>query len=81
MNLHVTAHAIARFQERVANLAEAEIVARLDTPRIRKMVEFGATEIILGTGHHIVVRDNCVLTVRPKPFTKRRGRRPTETED
>ena len=73
MTLHVTAHAIFRYRERVDPEATPDqVVAKLDTPRIREMIAFGAREIILGTGHHAVVAGGVIVTVRPKPFEKRR---------
>jgi len=68
----VTAHAISRYRERVEPVSYDEAHARLTTDRIRKGIEFGAREIILGTGHHAVVVDGCIVTVRPKPVTKPR---------
>lgn len=67
----VTAHAISRYRERVEPVTFDEAYRRLSTPLIRKAIEFGAREIILGTGHKAVVVDGLIVTVRPKPFTKR----------
>lgn len=68
-----TAHAILRYIERVDPRATCDqAIARLDTPRIREMILFGAREIILGRGHHAVVADGFIVTVRPKPFAKRK---------
>ena len=67
---HVTSHAISRYRERVEPLTYDEVFARLSTQRIRQMIDFGAREIILGSGHHAVVVDGVIVTVRPKPFPK-----------
>lgn len=64
--VRVTAHAVSRYRERVAPLPYDEVVAILSTERIRQAVEFGAREIILGTGHHAVVANNHIITIRPK---------------
>ncbi len=66
MGVHVTAHAISRYRERVAPVSADHAAAILSTDRIARCVEFGAREIILGTGHHAVVADGCIVTVRPK---------------
>jgi hypothetical protein len=73
-HVRISSHAISRYRERVAALTEAEVRAVLDTPRIAEMIEFGAREIVLGSGHHAVVADGAIVTIRPKPFEKRRER-------
>lgn len=63
--LHVTAHAILRYQQRVAAVSLEQARAALSTPAIRKAAEFGATCVRLGTGHRVVIREFSVVTVQP----------------
>ena len=62
---HVSAHAIQRFQERVAHVSAEMAVLCLSTPTIRKAIEFGAGTVILGTGHLVVIKGNTIVTVKP----------------
>lgn len=75
MSVHVTRHAIERFRERVENLPEEQIRARLSTPAIRKLAMFAGChqiEVILGSGHHAVIKDATVVTIRPLEKPRRR---------
>jgi hypothetical protein len=67
-----TSHAISRAIERGAAENYDDAVAKLSTAFIRKAIEFGASEIILGTGHHAVVSGGVIVTVRPRAKAKRR---------
>lgn len=61
----ITAHAIERFQERVANLPDAEArQALLDLAG--PALQFGAPFVRLGTGQRIVIANGRVVTVLPK---------------
>ena len=75
--LHVTAHAILRYQERVAPVSLETARAALSTPAIRKAAEFGATYVRLGTGHRVVIQGLTIVTVQPAEHyarqIKRRG--------
>ena len=53
MTLHVTGHAIARYQERVANVSTETARAALSTPAIEAAAMFGARSVRLGTGHRV----------------------------
>lgn len=66
MNVHVTQHAIQRFQERVAPVSPEEARAALSSPTIHKAVEFGAIAVTLGTGQRIVIVDGSIITVLSK---------------
>lgn len=66
MGVHVTAHAIARFKERVADLPEPEIVAALSSDTIAQAVDMGCCAVKLGSGHHAVIKGYSVVTVLPK---------------
>lgn len=61
----VSGHAIQRYQERVANLTKAEVIARLDTPTIRMAIRFGAPFVRLPSGHRVVLDGPTVVTILP----------------
>lgn len=63
MTIHVTGHAIQRFQERVANLPADEVRAALSTPAIERAAAFGAPYVKLGSGHRVVIEGDHVITV------------------
>lgn len=65
MTLHVTQHAVERFQERVSNVTDAEAREALSSPTVRKAAEFGAPYVKLGTGQRIVLERDRVITVLP----------------
>lgn len=67
----ITAHAIERYVQRVEAVTEDEVIARLDTPHIRRLIAFGAAKIKLATGHRLVIADGRIVTVTPKPLKKR----------
>lgn len=60
----ITAHAIERFQERVANVSADEARETL-TSLTRQAAAFGAPYVRLGTGQRIVINDGAVITVLP----------------
>lgn len=63
--MHITAHAISRYRERVAAVSEAEAREALSSETIRKAIEFGAHYVRLGTGQRIVI-DGCrIITILP----------------
>jgi len=64
--VHVTQHAVARYQERVSNLPDEKVRAALDIPAVALAAEIGAPFVKLGTGQHVVVWDHAVITVLPK---------------
>lgn len=63
--IHITHHAIARFQEQVANLPEAEVRAMLDTPIMALAETMGATAVILRGGYRAVIHERKVVTILP----------------
>lgn len=75
MAVHITAHAIQRFRERVADLPEAEVRERLRSPFITAAADFGAHVVRLGTGQRIVIGEHCVVTVLPAENYRRTIRR------
>lgn len=64
--IHVTHHAVQRYQERVNNLPYREVVAALSGPTFDKAVEIGVPYVKLGTGQRAVIVDGSVVTVLPK---------------
>lgn len=63
--LHVTTHAIERYQERVSNVPDADARAALSCPAVLKAAEIGAPFVKLGTGQRIVLDGQRVVTVLP----------------
>jgi len=61
----VSAHAIARYQERVRLCTDDEARAALANDRIRRIVAFGAKYFRLGTGHRVVIEGETIATVLP----------------
>ena len=61
--IHVTRHAIDRYQERVANVPEDAARRALSTVAIRTAADFGAEYVRLGTGHRVVINCGSVVTV------------------
>lgn len=64
-DLHVSSHAISRYRERVEPVDHDTARARLSSPAIHLAAKFGNCEVILPTGHHAVICDATVVTVRP----------------
>lgn len=65
MTLHVTAHAIIRFQQRVSNVSEDIARQALSSTIIQRAAEFGAHYVRLGTGQRVVIDQGKVITVLP----------------
>jgi len=61
----VTAHAIERFQQRVANISREAVLAILSSPTMQVAAQFGARYVRLGTGHRVVLDGEKVITVLP----------------
>ena len=66
MTDYVTRHAIHRYQKRVANLPDEQVIEALSTPAIKQAVAFGAASVILGTGHRVIISGGKIVTVTPK---------------
>lgn len=64
-DLLLTHHAAERYQDRVADIPRAEILAAIDTPAVRAAVAFGAQYVRLGTGQRLVLDGNRIVTVLP----------------
>ena len=59
----VSRHAMDRYRERVADLSDAEIFARLSSPTVELAAEFGAPFVKLPTGHRVLIREGTVVTI------------------
>ena len=73
--IHVTLHAIQRYQERVANVPAIEAVQALTSPAIQLAAQFGAQFVRLPTGHRVVLKDHTIVTVQPPEAYRRQVRR------
>lgn len=62
----ITHHARQRFRERVADLTDEAIDAALSSPTIIRAMQFGAPYVRLGTGQHVVIDGDVIVTVLPK---------------
>lgn len=76
--LEVTLHAVERYQQRVANVSDAEARAALSCRNFQLAADFGAPFVRLGTGHRVVIEQHRVVTVLPADHPARRLRRITE---
>ena len=66
--VHITAHAIERFQERIANWPEAAVRKALSSPAVRLAAQIGAPFVKLGSGHRIALQGHTVVTVLSPDF-------------
>jgi hypothetical protein len=64
-DITVTRHAMDRYRERVADLPDREIFARLSGPAFTLAVELAAPMVKLPGGQHAVLRGGAVVTVLP----------------
>lgn len=73
--IHITAHALTRARERLPgfqDMTDDQVRQALRTPALTKAVQFGACCVVLGTGHRLLIRDRCVVTVLPDDFNPKR---------
>lgn len=63
--IHVTNHAVLRFQERVANVPAETVKAMLSAPLFELAVSLKATAVVLSTGQRVVLSGADVVTVLP----------------
>jgi len=66
VSVEITAHAIERYRERVADVSVDEARQALLSPAVLQAAEFGAPYVRLGTGQRIVIANGAVVTVLPK---------------
>lgn len=79
-SIHVTAHAIERYRERVANVPEAQARAMLASNAVRTAIAFVCEYVRLGTGQRIVIENGCIVTVLPAGH-KHKSRRRREFDE
>lgn len=81
--IHVSAHAIDRYRERVAPVSYEEAHAALSSDVIQQAAAFGVRYVRLGTGQRVVLDCDRVVTVLPKGYWQaamdRRRTAPFET--
>ena len=73
--IHVTAHAIDRARQRIPgfrDLTDEQVRESLNTPALATAVRFCACCVLRGTGHRLLIRDRCVVTVLPQDFNPKR---------
>lgn len=63
--IRVTNHAVIRFQERIANVPKADVLAALDTPAMALAEKLGACAVILSGGYRAIIQDHAVVTILP----------------
>jgi len=77
-DLTITAHALKRYRERIADLPEAAILAHLDTPAVQTAIAIGAPYVRLATRHRVVIKGSTIVTILPadcrRGFVARWGR-------
>lgn len=63
--IHVTAHAITRYQERVAAISDEDVRARIarHESALSAAVRFGAPCVRTAEGVRFLIRDRAVVTV------------------
>jgi hypothetical protein len=61
--LTITRHAIERFQERVENVPESIVRARLSTRAFQCAERFGAKYVLLPGGYRAVIERGRIVTV------------------
>lgn len=72
MTLRVSSHAISRYRRRVEPVDYNTALAALSTPAIQSAARIGATSVILPNGCKAIIRNQCVVTVKPKHCRKKR---------
>ena len=73
--IHVTAHAIERYRERVTDGTDDQIRAAIDCPAVRAAAQIGACYVRLHGGQRIVLKDYTVVTVMPSDNYRKQVRR------
>ena len=69
--IHISQHAIERYQERIANVPDEVAREALSCPAVIAAADFGASSVRLGSGVRIVLVGRSVVTVLPKTRTFR----------
>ncbi|MGE4307079.1 MAG: hypothetical protein AB7E24_23970 [Novosphingobium sp.] len=73
--IRVSAHAISRYRERVADVSYDEARAALSIRAVECAAAFGAKFVRLAGGQRIVIENGVVVTVKPATEYRRQVRR------
>lgn len=79
--VHITAHAVSRFQERVRNLPEAEVITALSGDLFTRAADFAGkaeVRVTLPDGQKVVIHDRSIVTVLPSQHYRPRRKREIE---
>lgn len=63
--LHITGHAIQRYQERVENIPDDQVRAKLSTKAFTAAAAMGCTTVRLASGHRVKIKSGSIVTVLP----------------
>lgn len=72
--LHVTSHAIERYQRRVEPVTDRAAYLALSSNLIHQAAASGMSAVILPSGHKVILHNCVVVTVKPRHSQKRRCR-------
>lgn len=74
---HITTHAVQRYQERVANVADDEVrsIILAHSEAIEKAARFRAPCVLLASGVRLILEGSNVVTVLAKGMHQTRGER------
>jgi len=61
----ITAHAVQRYQERVADVPVLEAMEALSCDAVKAAIKFGAKVVKLHGGQRIIIQGQSVVTVIP----------------
>lgn len=65
-DLTITAHAVQRYRERVADVPDDKIAAALSGRAFDATQDFGAHVVILPKGQRAIIKGHHIVTVLPK---------------
>jgi hypothetical protein len=71
MTLHITRHAIERYQQRVSPVSDDEAREALSSPAVQIAAQIGAQFVRLPTGQRIVIHEHTIITVQPADHYRR----------
>lgn len=64
--MRVSAHAIQRYRERVADMPDEQIIVALSGKAFTACAAIGRGAVVLPSGHRAIVDNGLVVTVLPK---------------
>ena len=71
MVIHITRHAIERYQQRVSPVSDDEARQALSSRAIQAAANFGAQFVRLPHGQRVVIRERTIITVQPAEHYRR----------